>query len=280
MSSCTIDAHGKRNGSTFILTCVRKVFSEHTLQRRWLPAEQRRMYMHMKYEIGEDIKFTLSAMVRVINKVLPQVSSVPNVVEIPGGSHLQVFRHSFQNRTRRHFFWVTAEIGVIPSLPSQLNATAWEQDCVLTKLLSGGREQPLPVVNVDLCVEPAQKRQKGVVMVAAKASPAQHGAEFDGKSNDSNTLHPSAFLSLSAGNDWWESGDACRLCAPTSSVYHSDCRVKKLSWKGLSYWSQSIEPPVTGTSSLIEVWAVLKAVTTLKLTYSPCGIGACTWLSH
>jgi hypothetical protein len=48
--------------------------------------------MHMKYEIGKDIKSTLSTMImRAINKVLPLMSSVPNVVKIPEGLQLQVF---------------------------------------------------------------------------------------------------------------------------------------------------------------------------------------------
>jgi hypothetical protein len=135
MSGSSIYAHGKHNASAFIImSCVHKAFRDQALHRRWLPADQLRMYMHMKYEIGEGIQFSLSAMMRAVNKVLPTMSSVPNVVEFPGGSRLQVFRHSFQNRTRRHFFWVTAEVGVIPSLPSQCNATAWEEDCVLTRL--------------------------------------------------------------------------------------------------------------------------------------------------
>ena len=143
MSSCRIGTHGKHNASTFILTCMRKAFSEHTLHRRWLPAEQLRRYMHKKYEIGKDIKFTSSTMMRSINKVLLLMSSVPNVVEIPGGAQLQVFRHTFQNLTRRYFYWVAMDIGEIPLFPLQLNATAWEQDCVLTRLLARGHEQPL-----------------------------------------------------------------------------------------------------------------------------------------
>ena len=38
------------------------------------------------------------------------------------------------------FFWVTAKVKVISLLPSQLNATAWEQDYDLTRLLSRSRE--------------------------------------------------------------------------------------------------------------------------------------------
>ena len=40
-------------------------------------------------EIGEDIQFSLSSMMRAVNKVLPTMSSVPNVVEFPGGSRLK-----------------------------------------------------------------------------------------------------------------------------------------------------------------------------------------------
>jgi hypothetical protein len=100
--------------------------------------------MHTNYSIGDEVKFSLSAMKRVVNKVLPLTSSVPNIFEIPGGLQLQVHRHTFQNRTRRYFFWVTtAEVGAIPSLPSQKKATVWEEDCVMSRLLAGAREQPL-----------------------------------------------------------------------------------------------------------------------------------------
>jgi hypothetical protein len=96
--------------------------------------------MHIKFNISDDIKFTLPTMMQVMNKVYPLTSSVePNIVEgASGEGQLQVFRHSFQNRTRRYFFWVTAQVGVVPSLPSQLNATEWwEQDHVLARLLAG-----------------------------------------------------------------------------------------------------------------------------------------------
>ncbi len=140
-SSSGISARGRRNGSTFILSRVRTVFSELSLQGRWRPAEQLRMYMHQKCKIGNEINFDLSTMMRVINKVLfPLVNLEPNTLEIPGGVQLRVFRYTFQNRTRRYFFWVTAKVRVTPSQPLKGNTTAWEQDCVLTRLLSGGRE--------------------------------------------------------------------------------------------------------------------------------------------
>jgi hypothetical protein len=38
--------------------------------------------MHMKFNIGEDIKFTLPTMMRVINKVFPLTSSLePNIIK-------------------------------------------------------------------------------------------------------------------------------------------------------------------------------------------------------
>ena len=158
MSSSSICARGKGSAPKFILLCVTSVFSEPLLQGRWLPAEPLRLYIHTKCNIGSDISFNLAAMMRVINKGFPLVSSEPNVIQIPGGEQLQAFRYTFQNRTRQSFFWVvTATVGAMPSLPSQRNATAWEQDCVLTRLLSGGREQPL---EVDMCLEPEPKLQK------------------------------------------------------------------------------------------------------------------------
>ena len=139
MSSSSICARGKGSAPKFILSCVTSLFSEPLLQGRWLPAEPLRLlYIHQKCNIGSDTSFNLAAMMRVINKGFPLVSSEPNVIQIPGGVQLQGFRYTLQNRTRRSFFWVTAMVGATPSLPSQRNATAWEQDCVLTRLLSGG----------------------------------------------------------------------------------------------------------------------------------------------
>jgi hypothetical protein len=89
MSGSSIYAHGKHNASAFIMSCVHKAFRDQALHKRWLPADLLRMYMHMKYEIGEDIQFSLSAMMRAVNKVLPTMTSVPNVVEFPGGSRLK-----------------------------------------------------------------------------------------------------------------------------------------------------------------------------------------------
>jgi hypothetical protein len=55
--------------------------------------------MHTNYSIGDEVKLSLSAAKRVISKVLPLTSSVPIILEIPGGLQLQMYRHTFQNRT-------------------------------------------------------------------------------------------------------------------------------------------------------------------------------------
>jgi len=82
----------------------------------------------MKCQIVDDIAFPLSKMMRVINKVLPLSNADPNIMERAEDSALQVFWYTFQNRTRRYFFWVTANAEVIPSAPSKGNASSWEQD--------------------------------------------------------------------------------------------------------------------------------------------------------
>ena len=164
----------------------------------------------------------LATMMRVINKVLPLVSAEPNILEIPGGMELRVFRYTYQNRTRRNFFWVTAKVGAKPSLPSKGNATAWEQDCVLTRLLSGGRDQPLDDDHM-LCFEPESKRRKGSVTIQASTTSNVLGAsveEHDAATNNHGVT----------GDDccWWESGDARRLFTPCTTLYASDCNVKQI----------------------------------------------------
>ena len=75
--------------------------------------------------------------------MLPLMSSAPNILEIQGGQQVQVYRHSFQNRKHRYFFFVTTKLKFVPALPSQLKASSWEQDCVLTRLLAGSQSKPL-----------------------------------------------------------------------------------------------------------------------------------------
>ena len=154
MSICTLGAHGRHNGSAFILTCLRGIFSEQELHGRWLPADQLVDYMHMKFQIGEAIKFSLSTMKRVVNKVLPLTGTFANILDIQDELQLQVFRHAYQNWTRRDFFWVTTQVGLIPSQPLQLNAIVSEQDCVLKRLILGAR---LHSLSTDPTTEPEAK---------------------------------------------------------------------------------------------------------------------------
>ncbi|KAI2494338.1 hypothetical protein MHU86_20193 [Fragilaria crotonensis] len=184
MSIRTLGAHGRHNGSAFILTCLRGVFSEPELHGRWLPAEQLVDYMHMKFQIGDAIKFSLSTMKRVVNKVLPFTGTSANILEIQDGLQLQVFRHTYQNRTRRDFFWVTTQVGLIPSQPSQLNATVWEQDCVLKRLTLGARMHPLSTT--DMTTEPEAKRPR-VLMDESDLILGDSGAS-DGTQTGSNML--------------------------------------------------------------------------------------------
>ena len=226
MSSSTISARGRRNGSSFILSCVRTVFSEPPLQGRWLPAEQLCLYMHQKCNIGNDIKFDITTMMRVINKVFPLVSSEPNILEIPGGVQLRVFRYTFQHRTRRYFFWVTAKVGVIPAMPSKGNATAWEQDCVLTRLLSA-RDKERPS-DVEMCLEPEPKRQKGSSVNVNPSTGNALGTDEEHASKEAPVTAAGTMNHEVTSGDWWESGDARRLFAPCTILYASDCNVREI----------------------------------------------------
>ena len=88
---------------------------------------------------------------------------LPNNIEISGEAGLNVIRHSFQNRTRRDFFWVTTSAGVIPSTPSNRNTTAREQDCVLTRLLAdriGGCVKHRPAVYEDKVRDESDPKQQ------------------------------------------------------------------------------------------------------------------------
>jgi hypothetical protein len=138
-SDRTLRPHGKLNPLSFIILCVRAVFSDKVLHGRWLQAEQLHVYMHMKCNVGDDIKFSSASMMRAMNKALPLTSVLPNKFEIPGGMNVNVFQHSFQIQKRRHFFWVTSTLGEVPPTPCNGNSTSWEHDCVLTRLLSEGR---------------------------------------------------------------------------------------------------------------------------------------------
>ena len=138
-SNRTRRPHDKLNPSLFVMLCVRSVFSDKVLHGRWLPAEQLHVYMHVKCNDVGDIKFSSASMMRAMIKAQPLICLLPNKFEIPGGLRVNVFRHSFQIQKQRHFFWVTLTFCKVPSTPSNGNSTSWEQDCVLTRLLSHRR---------------------------------------------------------------------------------------------------------------------------------------------
>ncbi len=116
---------------------------------------------------------------------------------------------------------------MIPSLPSPRNATAWEEDCVLTRLLSGGREKPLVLSMANEQDEPMPKRQrKGLsTAVADQASTTPPPLSTFSQQSTSGALTLST-----AANDWWKSGDARWLFVPASSAmsYDADCCVKTI----------------------------------------------------
>ena len=193
------------------------------LHGRWLPAEQLRQYMHMKCNIGNDITFSLSTMMRVINKALPLVSAEPNVMEISDNlPMIQVYRYTFQHRTRRYFFWVTAKVGVLPALPSQRNASVWEQDSVLTRLLTR---------NCFLPDEREAKRHKGL-------DDGTDGILDMDRSSESVPIGEAVIVTatpdaeettvITSSGSWWESGDARKLFAPCKERYGTNCDVKAI----------------------------------------------------
>jgi len=100
--------------------------------------------MLQKFSIEDAAQFNFASLIRVVNKgVLPLMSSAPNILEIQGGQQVQVYRHSFQNRRCRCFFFVTTKLKFDPDLPLQLKASSWEQDCASTRLLAGSQSKPL-----------------------------------------------------------------------------------------------------------------------------------------
>jgi hypothetical protein len=227
MSDRTLNSRGRHNGTSFTLLCLRTVFSELPLHGRWLPAEQLRLYMHMKCQIVDDIAFPLSKMMRVINKVLPFSNADPNIMERAEDSALQVFWYTFQNRTRRYFFWVTANAEVIPSAPSKGNASSWEQDSVLTRLLS--RSSGLVRPTLDLTCDTSTMHSTGIV--PEREAKRQKTAATD--STGSVDLIPATaeeeiVVRASYDGGWWASGDARQLFAPCNTVYDKECDVKEI----------------------------------------------------
>jgi hypothetical protein len=226
MSGIEAYPRGKHTPASFILSCLRTVFKEPLIHDRWLPAAQLCSYTHMHCSISDDIQFSQAAMIRVVNKMFPLVSLEPNLIEGEGEVRLQVFQHSFQVKKRSYFFWITTKVGVIPPLtPSPRNSSNWEEDCVLKRLLAGGRAH---VLDIDVTVEPEPKQPKvmNTTMTTDKAT-----AIIDASVNATQaTISASAVQSGQANSatSWWESGDARKLFRPSSSNYEANECVKEI----------------------------------------------------
>ena len=227
MSQRDISAQNRQCTHSFILTCFKAAISKHALHDRWLPADQLRLYMLQKYSIEDAAQFNLASMIRVVNKgVLPLMRSAPNILEIQGGQQVQVYRHSFQNRKHRYFFFVTTKLKFFPALPSQLKASSWEQDCVLTRLLAGSQSKPLST---------KISEQEIIVMDDAINNGNGDGLERPkkrkrGGSNESEPIiiSPAEHHQMKTDADvWWHSGDARKLFAPTN-VYGNGADVRKI----------------------------------------------------
>jgi hypothetical protein len=66
-SDCTLrPLAGKLNPSSFIILHVGAVFSDKVLHGKWLPAEQLHVYMHVKCNVEDDIKFSSASMMRAM----------------------------------------------------------------------------------------------------------------------------------------------------------------------------------------------------------------------
>ena len=183
--------------------------------------------MHMKCQIVDDIAFSLSKMMRVINKVLPLSNADPNIMERAGDSALRVFRYTFQNRTSRYFFWVTANVEVIPSAPSKGNASSWEQDSVLTRLLS--RSSVLVQPTLDLTCATNTTHSTGIV--PEREAKRQKIAATDNTGSVDlipATAEEEIVVRASYDGGWWASGDARQLFAPCNTVYDKECDVKEI----------------------------------------------------
>ena len=183
-------------------------YQEQLIHDRWLPADQLRIHMHVKFNIvADEIQFSQGAMIKVVNKMLPFVSMEPNIIEDTDGIGLKVYRRSFQVKKRFTFFWFTRMDGTTPSMmPSTWNALNWEEDCVLKRLIAGARTHSLDI-NM-MTNEPQAKRPKVLERARTEAT-------------ISAATHQETATSNSPTSSWWESGDACRLFAPCTANYES-----------------------------------------------------------
>ena len=146
-----------------------------------------------------------AAMMRGVIKMLTFVSMEPNIITDSDGTEVKVYRHSFQMKKQYYFFCITRIDGIaLPMMPSHGNASYWEEDCALKRLIAGSRTHSLAIY---MTLEPEAKRPKEAEVVAP-------GIE--------TTINAEALMqSNSPISSWWESGDARRLFAPCTVNYVS-----------------------------------------------------------
>ena len=123
-----INSRGRHNGTTFILSCLRSVFSELPLHGRWLPAEQQlRLNLHMKFQIADD------------DESHQQGASTFKCGSEHHGNSGGFSASSFpiclsESDTLILFLGDSDHWSLMPSAPSKCNASSWEQDSDLTRL--------------------------------------------------------------------------------------------------------------------------------------------------
>ena len=164
---------------------------------------------------------------RVVNKKLPLVGMEPNRIEGEGGVQLQVFRHSFQVKKRFYFFWITAKTEITPPLtPSTSHSSNWEEDCVLKRLIAGGR-RTLSLNIEDVTREPEPKRPKVTKATTIETTINDAASNTIVQATISTSAVQSSVVNHSA-TSWWESGDARKLLKPNTDNYGANECVKEI----------------------------------------------------
>ena len=117
---------------------------------------------------------------------------------------------------------MTPTVVVITCKPSNGNSTAWEQDCVLTRLLSnqctGGSQKHRPVLEVL-----DHSRQEPKQLKCAWETEEEVGTSVE-YVEEETVLQPDPNILV----NWWQSGDARHLFAPCDVLYDSNCYVKEI----------------------------------------------------
>lgn len=136
----------ERNGSVSILPCGnRDFYVQQALHVWWLPAEQLYTYTHMKFNISEDIKFTLPMMNQEINKALISqchwiLQTTLKVLLVKCRSFkFSEFGNIVSRGESSPRYWVVKMETLTAALPSFADQVEPNHPC------NQGRESPIPV---------------------------------------------------------------------------------------------------------------------------------------